>query len=489
MSFSDWTEGASNALRKTQTFASDLVRPTIRLGVTGLARSGKTVFITALIHNLIHGGRLPFFRAMAGQKLLRAYLEPQPDDHLPRFDYEKHIADLSRDPPQWPESTSRIQQLRLTLEYEPKGFLSRRLGPSRLSIDIVDYPGEWLLDLPLLGLSYEEWSGRALSLARMTERRDLSSPWLALLDQIDSTAPQNEQAASEVAEQFKTYLRNSKADERALSIVPPGRFLMPGDLGGSPALTFSPLKLPHQGRAPHGSQWALMARRFEAYKTHVVQPFFQEHFVRLDRQIVLVDALSALNAGPSALRDLENTLTEILMCFRPGSNSWLRSIWRKRIDHILFAATKADHLHHSSHDRFEAILERITEKAQNRAKFAGAEVKVLALAAIRATHEAEASNGGEALPCILGTPLPGERLGEQVFDGREEVAVFPGDLPLNPDEALAEGRPPPKLGEEDMRFIRFMPPSFTLSNPDGTSLMPHIRLDHAIEFLIGDRLA
>ncbi|MDP3523751.1 MAG: YcjX family protein, partial [Hoeflea sp.] len=37
--------------------ASSLIQPTLRLGVTGLSRAGKTVFITALVHNLMHGGR------------------------------------------------------------------------------------------------------------------------------------------------------------------------------------------------------------------------------------------------------------------------------------------------------------------------------------------------------------------------------------------------------------------------------------------------
>ena len=50
----------------------------------------------------------------------------------------------------------------------------------------------------------------------------------------------------------------------------------------------------------------MMERRYEAYKTHVVKPFFRDHFARLDRQIVLVDMLAALNAGPAALRDLES---------------------------------------------------------------------------------------------------------------------------------------------------------------------------------------
>src|SRR5258707_6114616 len=90
-----------------------------------------------------------------------------------------------------------------------------------------------------------------------------------------------------------------------MSLLPPGRFLMPGSLAGSPALTFAPLDVPADGVAPEGSLWAMMIRRYEAYKDVVVRPFFRDHFSRLDRQIVLVDALSAFNAGPEALHDLE----------------------------------------------------------------------------------------------------------------------------------------------------------------------------------------
>jgi uncharacterized protein len=42
-----------------------------------------------------------------------------------------------------------------------------------------------------------------------------------------------------------------------------------------------------------------MERRYEAYVSSIVKPFFYGHFARLDRQIVLVDALTALNAGAS----------------------------------------------------------------------------------------------------------------------------------------------------------------------------------------------
>ena len=114
---------------------------------------------------------------------------------------------------------------------------------------------------------------------------------------------------------------------------------------------------------PEGSLWAMMVRRYEAYKDVVVRPFFRDHFARLDRQIVLVDALAAFNAGPEALRDLEAALAGILDCFRIGRSTLFSNLFRPRIDRILFAATKADHLHHSSHDRLEAMLRRTVAKA------------------------------------------------------------------------------------------------------------------------------
>lgn len=97
--------------------AAGLVTPSLRLGVTGLSRAGKTVFITALVHNLVHGGRLPLFEAQKNGRIARAYLEHQPDDAVPRFQYEDHVAALV-DRRVWPESTRAISELRLTIDYE-----------------------------------------------------------------------------------------------------------------------------------------------------------------------------------------------------------------------------------------------------------------------------------------------------------------------------------------------------------------------------------
>ena len=480
-SLTDIAEDIRLAARAFGEFGAGLINPTVRLGVTGLSGAGKTVFITALVHQLLHGGRLPVFEALSGGRIIRARLEPQPDDAVPRFDYEAHLRALT-DERRWPESTTRISELRLVIEYQS----ARRGARNRtLTLDIVDYPGEWLLDLPLLATSYAQWSADTLKLSRAGPRAMLAAPWQRNLATLDPATHADEQAAREAARLFTDYLQECRNERYAMRLLPPGRFLMPGDLAGSPALTFAPLEVPG-GEAPDSSLWAMMERRYEAYKTVVVRPFYREHFARLDRQIVLVDALAAFNAGPHAVRDLEGALAAILASFRTGSTSIVSTLFRPRIDRILFAATKADHLHHANHDRLEHFLSRITERAIERARFAGAAIDVVALAAVRATREATVARGRDKLPAIIGTPLAGESIGAERFDGETEVAAFPGDLPDDPAVLFAGFTGLTAAGETDYRFLRFRPP---LIEPGDTPTLPHIRLDRALQFLLGDRLA
>ena len=265
---------------------------------------------------------------------------------------------------------------------------------------------------------------------------------------------------------------------------------MPGDLAGSPALTFAPLAL-GDGAAilPH-TLAAMMERRYEAYKTHVVRPFFRDHFARLDRQIVLVDVLAALNSGPAAVRDLETAMTDVLIAFRTGRTSFLATLFRPRIDKILFAATKADHLHHTSHDRLEAILRHLTGRAIARAEGVGAKIDVIALAAVRATREAER----EARPRY---PRCDRRHADRRREPRRRNVRRrdrSGDLSrsiagrsargVSRRRARAAGGAKPTI--VSCVFVRRSPRPAPTAEP---LALPHIRLDRALEFLLGDRLA
>jgi uncharacterized protein len=486
--FSDLLQETGLTARALIDWGSHLINPTVRLGVTGLSRAGKTVFITALVHGLVRGGRFPVFEALSSGRIAQAKLSPQPDDAVPRFDYEHHVHALAVER-RWPEGTRNISELRLVIEYQSRGGSLRTL-----TLDIVDYPGEWLLDLPLLAKTYEQWSAESLILSRQGPRAPLAAPWHGYLATLDPDGPDDEQAALKSAELFTNYLKACRDERYAMSLLPPGRFLMPGDLAGSPALTFSPLELDDESEAHPQTLRAMMARRYEAYKDVVVRPFFRDHFVHLDRQVVLVDALSAFNAGPDAIRDLEGALAAILDCFRTGRRTLLSQLVRPRIDRILFAATKADHLHHLNHDRLEAILRRMVERAAERATVTGATIDVIALAAVRATREAQVRRAGELLPSIIGVPVAGEFAGGTKFDGATDAALFPGDLPADPeapfraDAAAFRGLTAVTPEEADFRFLRLRPPKLEVG-ADGVAAMPHIRLDRALQFLIGDRLA
>jgi predicted YcjX-like family ATPase len=147
-------------------FGAGLINPTVRLGVTGLSGAGKTVFITALVHQLLHGGRLPVFEALTSGRIARARLEPQPDDAVPRFDYEAHLHALT-------SSGAGRNRPAAPVNCASSSTISRRAARRNrtLTLDIVDYPGEWLLDLPLLTTRYAQWSADTLRLSRTARVR------------------------------------------------------------------------------------------------------------------------------------------------------------------------------------------------------------------------------------------------------------------------------------------------------------------------------
>ncbi len=467
MGISDITEGIGRSIEGLGASVSGaLFEPVIRLGVTGLSRAGKTVFITSLVANLLDRGRMP---ALSGSDRIRAaFLQPQPDDTVPRFDYESHLAALTGPSPHWPEGTRAVSELRLSFRVAPTGLLGGLRGLRTVHLDIVDYPGEWLLDLGLMERDFASWSEGVLN---RIPARPGGADYLAVLGAADLTARFAEPDAKRLAEAFTTHLHAARA--AGFSDCSPGRFLLPGEMAGSPVLTFAPVP---PGEYPRGSLGREMARRFEAYKREVVRPFFRDHFARIDRQVVLADVLGAVHAGPAALEDLRQSMAQILQAFRPGTAGFLASLLGgKRVERILFAATKADHLHHAQHARLTALTAALLREAKDRADFAGAKTQALAIASLRTTTEEVIEHQGQSLDALRG----------RLADGRS-VALYPGALPEDPAQLLAPARGgATRWLDADYAIMNFAPASVTLRPGEGP---PHIRLDRAADFLIGDKL-
>ena len=454
----------------SDTISGAFFEPVIRLGVTGLARSGKTVFITSLVANLLDRARMAQLAAAADGRIEAAFLQPQPDDTVPRFDYETHLGALTSDQPHWPDSTRAISELRLSMRVRPSGLLAGLTGPRTLHIDIIDYPGEWLLDLALLDKSFAEWSAQVLA---RVEGRAEAAGYLAMLGAIDANAQLDEPVAKSLAAAFTRYLNDARM--AGYYDCTPGRFLLPGDLAGSPVLTFAPLAAP--ATPARKSLWREFERRFEAYKAQVIKPFFRDHFSRIDRQVVLVDALGAIHKGPQAVEDMRGAMGDILGAFRPGRNAFLSQLLLgKRVEKILFAATKADHLHHTQHPRLSAIMQALVRDASDRARFAGAETAAMAIAALRATTETNLTHDGQSIDCVQG----------RLLESGKQAAFYPGDLPDDPSRLLGPARAgAEKWLDADYQVMSFAPAPLRLKPGEGP---PHIRLDRAAQFLIGDRL-
>ena len=455
----------TSASRKADAARSLVFETRLRLGVTGLARAGKTVFITSLVSNLLARDRLPHLMAHSQERIESVILQPQPDDTVPRFEYERHRDQLLGPDPIWPQSTKMISQLRLSVRLRPLGIIGAMRGPRIVHLDIIDYPGEWLLDLALMDESFETWSQRTLAAAR---QRAEGKAFAATLETLPSQAGEAELIA--LAQHYTTYLHAALAAGH--SDVGPGRFLLPGELEGSPALTFVPL--------PPDAPKALLresARRFDAYKAKVIRPFFRDHFAKLDRQIVLMDMLGAMSKGPMALGELGQLMERILPAFRMGRASWLDALMgTKRVDKLLFAVTKADHLHHSQHADLERLGAALTRDAAAQVQFKGAQLSSLAIAALRATTEETRTHNGRDLPMIRGRRLS---------DGKS-IAFYPGHLPAEPAPILREAR----LGGAAWQELSLEPQAFAPAPLDlgPHQGLPHMRLDKAIEFLIGDKL-
>lgn len=447
----------------------------LRLGVTGLSDAGKTVFITSLVHGLLHPARMTRLSVVGEERLQVALLRPQPSQDLPRFPYETCVAQLTgRDgPPAWPESTRAVAELRVSIRYRPNGLLST-LGDRLLHLDLFDYPGEWLLDLALLDRSFAEWSAGALALARQPAAAAFAAPFLEHLDTLDPdrSDPGAEAAALEAAGRYTAYLRARRAAEGRATLLGPGRFLLPGELEGSPLLTFCPLPPPsgaagRDGARPErNSLRALMEERYRAYRSHVVKGFHDRHFARLDRQVVLVDLGAHMSEGGRPLAEVSQSLDAVLKALAIGGSGWLPRWLSPRIDRVLFAASKADHLPSDQHPAMEALLRRSLGESIRRTAYRGAELDVISLAALRATRE------------VLAKDEDRRYVAGRTEEAARDVAHFPGRLDPGPADTGPWG------AREGFRVARFLPPP----GLDPAGPWPHLRLDRALELLIGDWL-
>jgi len=432
----------------------------IRLAVTGLSRAGKTVFLTSLIANLLAAGAgrrtLPALEAILGGRLRRVRVLPAGTETTPRFDPDSHLAALAADPARWPARTDDLSTLSLMVEVERRSPIGALLGTRSVTLELLDYPGEWLLDLPMLRQSYAAWSAATLARLRAHDAlRAAAQPFLDFVGGLSREADASDTLARTGYTLYRDALRAAR-DRLGMRFLQPGRALNPGPRGEPPLLWFFPLPAEASGALA-----AQCARRFDAYLADQREHFFAPYFQRFHRQAVLVDVLGALHAGEAAFADTADALGAIAEALR--NDSWLERLLGAGPSRIAFVATKADHVPERMRDALVSLLGDLAGTRD-----ANGVATSHAIAAIRCTEEAVLREGTRDRAAVRGVLLESGR----------GATLDPGEVPLRrPDHAFWENR-------------FFVMPEFAPPRLDRTGLsgLPHLGLDTLLAALIGDRL-
>jgi predicted YcjX-like family ATPase len=456
---------------------------TVWLAVTGLSRSGKTVFITSLIHNLLSAlhnpYRMPLLGVVGERRLLSTSLESESAHRLPRFPYLRNIEKMAGQFPDWPARTTDISEIGLKLRFTPANTIGRLVSevtgtPATVTLRVVDYPGEWLLDLALLDQTFADWSRATLRLFRGGARAEIGRDFLTFIAQHRSREPASDEIAKQAHDLYCACLFKAR-DEHALAYLQPGRFLCRGTLPDGPYLWFAPLEVGEENpagiaesTAPH-SLGALMAERFEGYKREVVSRFYEDHFRHYSRQIVLVDVLRALLAGREAFEDTRRAIATMVESFRYGHGGILsKLLLGPHIDRTLFAATKADHVPDIQRDHLAALLRNMAALPALDVMSSHAKLDVTAIASVICTAEDSQVIDGHRVQVVVGRPV----------GAKSQSKFFVGNVPIRPPRADAWASP-------FLNVPVFEPPALGPAPIEGIA---HINLDVALEFLLGGRL-
>jgi hypothetical protein len=442
--------------------ASPLSQRRHRIAVTGLQRSGKTVFITAFAHALLTAARAPMasFPFFPWREHVRD-VELLEIPGVPRFPFEERLARLLAEKPEWPAPTTGLSGLRVRIRHGDVGLLRSALSSTATTdLDLIDYPGEWLLDLPMLTQSFRDWSLQMEELANSAGRADLAKPWLDAVCTLDPAAPEDPAELARIAGLYRDYLMRCR-QERHLCFVQPGRYAIADDATAmDPATLFFPLSTVRSARS--GTMGAALLLRHAAY-LKLVRQFHGDVFGRMGKQVLLVDLLSALQQGHEAFADLGLAIRSISDAFDELKHPLLKMLPIARVERLALVATKADHVTADQHANLVGLLRDIVGEPFLRAT--ARQSGLMAVASVKATIDLKLKVNDLAMPFLRGIPA-----------GRDEVldiqpGVIPGTIPAAD-----------QWGEVAFHIRRFEPPR--LGPGFGDRPLPHINLDKVLQFLL-----
>lgn len=459
----------------------------MKIGITGIAGGGKTVFLSSLLWQLAEIESADF--SLAGNLRLTDFREIR----LRRgtgepFPFERCRDSLSRQGV-WPAKTVDCYRYSCDFKRNDRKRLNlarlKNLGHLRLSdrqrLDLFDFPGERIADAAIVSFPrYEDWSDHMLEhFQSHSDYMEAVEPYLRLLRE---TPVGSVPAGEEIALQSQVTLAYKRALARLIygyrPLISPSTFLLGRDGDTASPVSEETLASSRAAGVDNLSQFApLMPRmrdafpgltdsmtaNYRTYRREIALPLFNE-IGSSECLIVLVDIPSILAGGVGRYNDNRQITMDLFDALRPDSSIGMLlwkalTFWRRRLRKVAFVASKADLVHPEDirNGRLESLLRQMTSRAKR--MMPDVEFEWFTCSAIRSTRPGK-KDGKLIGKVAYRNPLKLEK----EFDVPSLPEVWPDDW---------------KAG--DFRFLSVLP-----EVPKNLQIPPsHLGLDRLFDFLIG----
>ena len=380
-----------------------------KIAVTGIANSGKTMFLTSLLWQLHEFEDADFF--LENNVKITGFREIRSNSSFPFYKFQEAMAKQG----EWPRKTKDVHQ------YVGEFKRSDRLLKQRM--EFLDFPGERIADAAIAGYDdFGDWSDHMFDYFesdsgyreaahdfRCESEHVLSEPENQSWSGVESVSQQQRQRPKGMRHRIRKsledalsrrqggrdHLRNqiARGYRKALArfaldckpFISPSVFLLDrlGDLarpappdvlaekrlcGLDASSEFAPL--PKHLREIHPGLARDMQTHYQRYRKEIVRPLFQ-NLSDSQSLIVLVDIPSLLLGGVDRYNDNRQIVLDLFETMHGDSSigNLLRQLrfWSPALQRIAFVATKADLVRKSDlkAGRLKSLLRSMNRRAKN----------------------------------------------------------------------------------------------------------------------------
>jgi len=364
-----------------------------RFSITGLSRSGKSVLFTSLMTVLRYRCEegyqsLPLLRYLPMELVESMRIDPL--EGMSEFPLHAHLNALEQG--DWPAPTESLYGFRLTVRLKEPGSFKKWFLPHRdIVFEFIDYPGEWVTDLPMLSKPFTQWSDSAWAQQSSEPQSLYSSHWHQVVREFDFDQPVTPDAINVLVNAYRRYLQTAK--KNGIAMLQPGSFLISGSNFDWEKYGFTPLPSKVTSDVTH-PWYQTFEKHYRHFCDNWLTPLREKTFKETDRQVILVDLFEGLNHSKQHLYQLKETLSHLAEVFAYGESSWWSKTLmnKERIGRVAFVGTKADLVPATEKPALLALLREITGGATARLKDKPVQFDHFLVSAIQATDKGKTEN-------------------------------------------------------------------------------------------------